>query len=181
MMKHEKPYVVKRLQHDLLRPVQHLRNARRGASRPLRWTMLLVWIALAACSSTPPQPDWQINAKGALERAQEAYLSGNTRVETAEFAKARSEVASTGRADLMARIELARCATRVASLVFEDCVGFTALAQDAPATERAYAAYLAGRAQPSEAALLPEQHRAAGEESGLHFNNPRICLSYTSS
>ena len=121
---------------------------------------MLVTLLLCACGNTPPVPDWQMNAKGAMERAQDAYLSGNTRVEAAEFAKARSEVSSTGRADLLARIELARCATRVASLVFEDCTGFSALAQDAPAPERAYAAYLAGRAQPLDAALLPQQHRA---------------------
>ena len=117
-------------------------------------------VLLAACGNTPPTPDWQMNAKSAMERAQSAYLEGKTSVEAVEFARARSEVASTGRADLLARIELARCATRVASLVFEGCAGFTALAQDAPAAERAYAAYLSGHAQPQDAALLPEQHRA---------------------
>ena len=48
----------------------------------------------------------------------------------------------------------------MASLVFEDCAGFTALARDAAAPERAYADYLAGRAEAKDAALLPEQHRA---------------------
>ena len=121
--------------------------------------LLTVACLLLACGNSPPIPDWQLNAKGAMERAQEAYLIGNVRVEAAEFAKARSEVASTGRADLLARLELARCALRVASLVFEECAAFTPLAQDAGAPERAYSAYLAGRAGPAEAALLPEQHR----------------------
>lgn len=125
-----------------------------------RVAVLSVAIVLTACGNTPPAPDWQMNAKGALERAQDAYLAGNARVETAEFARARAEVASTGRADLVARVELARCAIRVASLVFEECAGFTALAQDAAEPERAYADYLAGRAQARDAALLPEQHRA---------------------
>ena len=122
--------------------------------------LLATGMLLAGCGNTPPVPDWQLNAKGAMERAQEAYLIGNVRVEAAEFAKARSEVASTGRVDLLARLELARCALRVASLVFEECAAFTPLAQDAGAAERAYAAYLTGRAQPEQAALLPEQHRA---------------------
>ncbi len=126
----------------------------------MRLITLLAALGLTACANTPPPPEWQMNAKGAMERAQEAYLSGNTRVEAAEFARARAQVASTGRADLLARIELARCATRVASLVFEDCAGFTALAQDAAAPERVYAAYLTGRLQPQDAALLPPQHRA---------------------
>ena len=116
-------------------------------------------VVLAGCGNTPPAPDWQMNARSAMERAQEAYVSGNTRVEAAEFARARAEVARTGRADLLARLELARCATRVASLVLEPCSGFAALEQDAPAPERAYAAYLGGRAQPQDAAALPEQHR----------------------
>ena len=116
-------------------------------------------LLIVACGNTPPAPDWQMNAKSSMERAQSAYLEGKTGVEAVEFARARTEVASTGRADLLARIELARCATRVASLVFEDCAGYVPLAQDAAAPERAYADYLAGKAQAKDAALLPEQHR----------------------
>jgi len=120
----------------------------------------LVAFGLVACGNNPPVPDWQMNARGALERAQEAYLSGDSRIEGVEFARARTEVARTGRADLLARLELARCATRVASLVLEVCAGFEALRADAAPPERAYAAYLAGQAgAPAEVALLPEQHR----------------------
>jgi len=124
-----------------------------------RFSVGALVLLLAACGNTPPAPDWQMNAKGAMERAQEAYLSGTARVEAAEFSRARAEVARTGRADLLARLELARCATRVASLVLEPCIGFEALAQDAAAPERVYAAYLGGLAKPQDAAVLPEQHR----------------------
>ncbi len=48
----------------------------------------------------------------------------------------------------------------MASLAFDDCPGFEALAADAGAPERAYAAFLAGRWQGLDAALLPAQHRA---------------------
>ncbi len=126
----------------------------------IRFFVFSAVLVLAACGNTPPAPDWQMNAKSSMERAQSAYLEGKTGVEAVEFARARSEVASTGRADLLARIELARCATRVASLVFEDCAAYAPLAQDAAAPERAYADYLAGKAQAKDAALLPEQHRA---------------------
>jgi hypothetical protein len=126
----------------------------------LRITLLvLATAALAACSSSPPAPEWQMNAKGGAERAAEAWLQGDSRIEAAEFARVRRELSSTGRADLLARAELLRCATRVASLVFEPCTGFDALAQDAAPAEQAYARYLAGTAQPSDAALLPEAHR----------------------
>ncbi len=115
--------------------------------------------ALAACAGNPPPPDWQMNAKGSLDRATEAYLSGNDRVEALEFARARAELARTGRADLLARAELTRCATRVASLVFDDCPAFTVLAQDAAPTERAYADYLAGKGSAQSSALLPPAQR----------------------
>jgi hypothetical protein len=69
-------------------------------------------------------------------------------------------LARTGQRKLVARLELLRCATRVASLVMEPCAGFDALAQDAAPAERAYARYLAGTAQAPDAALLPEVHRA---------------------
>ena len=125
-----------------------------------RLLALLLLAALVACGNTPPVPDWQLNAKGSMERAQDAYLRGDTRIEDNEFARARSAVASTGRADLLARLELTRCAWRVASLVFDPCTAYTALAQDGGASEAAYAAYLAGQATPTQAPLLPEQHRA---------------------
>lgn len=119
-----------------------------------------VLVALAACSSNPAPPQWPGEAKGSSERALEAWLSGNSRIEAAEFSRARAELASTGQVGLVARLELLRCATRVASLVVEPCAGFDALAQDAAPAEQAYARYLAGTAQAADAALLPEAHRA---------------------
>ena len=132
-------------------------------TRPLRIAACAVpglLALLAACSSKPPQPDWQVNASDALQRSLAAYLSGDARIEAQEFAKARSEVARTGRADLLARTELARCAGRTASLVVEECSAFEALRPDAAPPELAYADYLAGRVRPQDVALLPEQHRA---------------------
>lgn len=117
-------------------------------------------VALAACSNKPPVPEWQLNAKDGSERAAEAWLRGDSAIESAEFARVRRELTSTGRPDLLARAELLRCATRVASLVFDPCVGFDALAADAAPAEQAYARYLQGAAQPADAALLPEAHRA---------------------
>jgi hypothetical protein len=114
---------------------------------------------LAACSSTPPPPDWQSNSKAAIERAVVAFLNGDARIEALEFERARSEVSRTGRFDLVARIELLRCAGRVASLVFEPCAAFEALREQAGPAERAYADYLAGRGASQDAALLPEAQR----------------------
>jgi hypothetical protein len=121
---------------------------------------ILIAAALAACASKPAPPSWQSNAYGSLGGFSDAYLKGDSAIAEAEFARARSETASTGRPDLVAHAELVRCATRVASLEFDGCPGFEALAQDASAAERAYAAYLAGRWQGLDPNLLPPQHRA---------------------
>jgi hypothetical protein len=116
-------------------------------------------VVLAACSSAPPAPEWQSNAKAALDRAVAADLGGDTRVANAEFDLARRELARTGRADLVAMAELTRCAVRVASLDVGPCEGFEKLRPDATPAERAYADYLLNRVQAGDVALLPEQHR----------------------
>lgn len=129
------------------------------------WLLALFVALVAGCGSKPRVPDWQINAHDTLERYVKAYMSGNARVEAAEFARARGELESTGQPALVARAELTRCALRVASLLLEPCVGFEALRGGSPAAERAYADYLAGRIAPPDVALLPAQHRtvAAGQ------------------
>jgi len=115
---------------------------------------------LAACSSPRP-PDWQVEAKSAMERSVAAYLEGNRRVDAAELARARSQLSRTGRPDLLATAELLHCASRVASLVFEPCAGFEPLRADATPSQRAYADYLRGQAQAETIALLPPAQRAA--------------------
>jgi mono/diheme cytochrome c family protein len=132
-------------------------------------------LGLAACGNRPPTPDWQMNAFDSMQRASTAWLIGDSRIEAVEFGRARANVARTGRADLLARVELTRCAWRVASLAFEDCTGYLALAADAAAPERAYAAYLAGTLVPADAALLPEAHRAVpagGAEAVVRIEDP---------
>src|SRR4051812_4636988 len=107
-------------------------------------------LLLNACASGSAVPDWQMNAKSGMEHAISAYMTGNDRVEAQEFAKARSEMAGTGQIALVAKVELIRCATHVASLVLDDCPGFEKLREDTAAPERAYADYLAGHAQPQD-------------------------------
>jgi hypothetical protein len=115
---------------------------------------------LAACAGGgPPPPEWQANAHGALGAFTSAYLRGNARLAELEFARARAELASTARADLVARAELTRCALRAASLEQPGCPGFEALAADAGEPERAYATYLTGRWEALQAAQLPAAHR----------------------
>jgi len=132
----------------------------------MRQAVLVTVAMLAGCASGPPVPDWQDNAKSALDRGTDAYLEGSTRVAEVEFTRARQEIGRTGRLDLMARGELVRCAAQVASLVFEPCAGYEKFKSDAAAPERAYAEYLAGRIASQDVALLPPQHRAVAAASG---------------
>lgn len=119
-------------------------------------------VLLTACAGTPP-PDWALNAQGALERAGSAWLTGNTRVADAEFARARAEIARTGQPARLARTELLRCAWQVASLETTDCPAYAPLAADAAPAEQAYARYLLGKPQAGDVAQLPQAQRAVAQ------------------
>jgi hypothetical protein len=120
---------------------------------------LVLALLLAGCGNAPRVPDWQMTAQSSMERATSAYLSGKAQIEASEFARAREQIASTGQIGLLIRIELIRCAARVAALAEDGCPGFERLRADATAADIAYANYLAGKA--TDVALLPEVQRAA--------------------
>jgi hypothetical protein len=108
-------------------------------------------LLLGACAGGLQPPDWQLEAKGSMDRSVAAYMEGNSRVEMAELGRARAQLTRSGRADLLATAELLHCATRVASLVLDE----------------PYADYLRGQVQPQGIALLPEaQRRAATGDAG---------------
>lgn len=115
---------------------------------------------LASCAGGAPPHEWQSNAHLAMKNFEKTYLAGDARGAEQEFARARAALSSTGRPGLLARAELTRCALQVASLDFDNCPGFVALAADAAAEERAYAAYLAARWESLDVSQLPPQHRA---------------------
>ena len=121
--------------------------------------LMATTVLLGACASGPRPPDWQIEAKGSMERSVAAYLQGNPRVASAELARARSQLSRTGRADLLATAELLHCAARVASLVFEPCAGFEPLRFDATQAQHAYVDYLRGQVTAENIPLLPEAQR----------------------
>jgi hypothetical protein len=131
-------------------------DCRRGVRFLLGSACLLV----AACAGPPPA-DWKLNSKAAIDRSVAAYLSGDSALAAREFELGRSEVARTGQIDLLARLELVRCAARVASLEFDGCEGFEKLRPQAAAPERAYADFLAARLQPQDLSLLPPSQKAA--------------------
>ena len=126
-------------------------------------------VLLASCGSSPPLPDWQGSAHSAMDAAIKAYLVGDARGHAIAMEQARSALASTGRAELLARAELMRCAAMVAGLVFEPCERFETLRADAGAAERAYADYLAARKLSKDdlARLPPAQQAAAASPANV--------------
>lgn len=121
---------------------------------------LLSCLLLAACSSAPVAPLWQGEAKDALDRANAAYLEGDSRVALSEMTRVRKAISGTGRADWLANAELAHCAAQTASLVVDACGNFEALRADATAAQSAYADYLRAQVSPATLALLPAPHKS---------------------
>jgi len=118
---------------------------RKQGQSPFFFAVLVSAALIAGCAGGPVPPDWQLDARAALQGFEKHYLEGNTKVAEAEFARAKDEIRKTGRGDLLARAELVRCAARTASLEIDNCPGFEALRREAGAEELAYAEYLAGK------------------------------------
>jgi hypothetical protein len=123
--------------------------------------MIAAAVLIGGCSSGPQPTDWQLNAAQSLQAFQQYYLVGDVRAEP-EFARARSELARTGREDLVGRAELVRCAVRAASLEFDECPGFEPLRRGARQEELAYAEYLSGGGKHAAAADPLSRLVAAG-------------------
>ncbi len=119
---------------------------------------LAMCLFLSACSSAPPPPDWKMNAVGLIEHFQESWLQGDGKTASLALGKARGEIARSGRIDLVARAELAACATRAAALDFSPCVAYQKLSAEAGARDAAYAHFLAGEWSGLDAKALPSHY-----------------------
>ena len=143
------------------------------APRPLICLLICMvsCLLLAACGNTPIAPVWQGDAKDALDRANAAYLEGDTRVALAEMTRVRRAISSTGRADWLANAELAHCAARVASLVLEPCAAFEALRAEATPAQSAYADYLSAQIKAGSpaamVALLPPTQQSIATQANV--------------
>jgi hypothetical protein len=137
-----------------------VRQSRPGGVRCLLAALVLL---VSACANTPPPPDWAVNAQGASERSVAAYLRGDSRIARVELERARREVSATAAPERLARLELLACAAEVASLEFNDCSAYRALAAEAAPAEQAYARYLMAAPQASDLAQLPEAQRPVAQ------------------
>ncbi len=115
-------------------------------------------LLLAACSGTPPPPDWKLDAVNLIEQFQERWLEGDGKTAALALDKVRADISGSGRLDLLARAELAACATHAAALDFSSCPGYDRLADAAAANEVAYARLLAGDWSGLDPKRLPEHY-----------------------
>jgi hypothetical protein len=99
-----------------------------------------------------------MNAVSLLEHYQASWLEGDTKSAGMALEKSRKEVAKTGRLDLLARLELAACGTRIAALDFGDCPAYAPLAQEASAADKAYAQFISGDWTGLDTKLMPSQY-----------------------
>jgi hypothetical protein len=115
-------------------------------------------LLLAACAGAPPPANWKMNAVSLLEHAQQRWLEGDSSSAELALDKMRADIAQSGRIDLLARAELAACASRVASLDFAACAAYAPLAVDAGPSEQAYARFLSGDWVGLDAKSLPPHY-----------------------
>ncbi|BBP04070.1 hypothetical protein TPL01_32240 [Sulfuriferula plumbiphila] len=120
--------------------------------------ILILSLLLSACAGQSA-PDWQYQAKAAVERYTQHYLAGDVKLAATSFARARAAVAATGDVAAVGHIELVRCGLRIAALDFAPCTGYSKLAalRTTPA-DSAYARFISGDWQGMETKLLPLQY-----------------------
>ena len=116
-------------------------------------------LLLSACAGGQMPPEWQSQSHAALERFRQHYLDGNSRPAQRSFAQAKAAVASTGRPELVARVELFRCALGMAALDVDACMGFESVKSDATAEDRVYGEFVSGHLREQDARRLPSQYR----------------------
>lgn len=125
----------------------------------VRCGVLAMCLGLSACSSAPPVPDWQLNARQSVEKATQADLLGLSRVADVEWRRAVEETRRTADPARMARVGLVQCAVQQASLALDGCALWRALEGEAALVDQAYGRYLAGVPRPDDIAVLPAAHQ----------------------
>lgn len=116
-------------------------------------------LMLTACGGSPPAPDWKNDSISLIAKYGKAELKGQNTLAERYFEQALAASGSAARLEETARLHLIRCATRQASLTFEPCTGYLALAKFASAEDEAYHRFLAGQWDGLDGGRLPSQYR----------------------
>lgn len=140
-------------------------------------TSIVFALLLCACAGGPTAPEWQSQSHAALERFRQHYLEGNSQLAQRDFAEAKAAVASTGRPELAARVELVRCALGTAALDVDSCIAFDAVHLEATAEDQIYGDFVVGRLHDHDVAGLPAHYRrlvAAGDDASRNMAMQQI-------
>lgn len=137
--------------------------------RGIIWAGLLL---LSACGSAgPPVPDWKTDAVDFIERYKKHALLGEHAVAERFFQRALRATGGAGRISETARLWLAHCATRRASLQDDDCSEYAELAKlETSAEDRAYFQFVTLKWNELDAAKLPAQYAGLVKSDPARLN-----------
>lgn len=121
---------------------------------------LLIALLLAACGGSPPAPDWKKDSISLINKYSKAELKGENKLAERYFEQALDAAGSAAKLEETARLNLIRCATRQASLIFEACTGYLDIARHSPnAEDEAYHRFITGQWDKLDGSRLPAQYR----------------------
>lgn len=139
--------------------------------------ILLCLSTLAACSSGPTVPDWQIDTQAAMARYTQYYLQGRSQLAVASFAQSRAATAATGDIAAVAHLELVKCGVQTASLDLSACTPYTELAATATTpTDAAYYQFIRGQWTGLNSATLPHQYASLLEAAAASTDSSNARL-----
>lgn len=127
-------------------------------------------LILSACGGSPPAPDWKQDSVSLIAKYSKAELKGENTLAERYFEQALAASGGAARLEETARLHLIRCATRQASLTFEPCTGYLALAKFANAEDETYHRFLTGQWDGLDGGRLPAQYRdfLAGRNTAIN-------------
>lgn len=123
-----------------------------------RCAVAAVVFAAAACSSAPPVPEWQIQARSSLEEFRDHYLQGRPAAAERAYARALAAISGTGDLAMRERAVLVRCGVAVAAVAFAECPASDGAALRG-SEEKAYARFLSGEWGGLDRAALADAYR----------------------
>ncbi len=123
-----------------------------------RFALAGVVLVGAACSSAPPVPDWQIQARGSLEEFRDHYLQGRPAAAERAYARALAAISGTGDLAMRERAVLVRCGVAVAAVAFSECPSSDSAAVRG-SEEKAYAVFLSGEWAGLDRSALADAYR----------------------
>ena len=128
--------------------------------------LLLAAFSVAGCGSQPAVPEWQREARAALDAYQRHFLRGESRLADRALERARDELSATGRSAEIARASIVRCALVGASADPSGCAAGDVPAAALSTEDRAYWRFILGDWNGLDASALPERYRSLVRAGG---------------